>query len=100
MKLTGNVADCGSMTKHGEVMMRSGARGNDGDIGWILPVTRIQEELGMQALYKADGSAVLIAPSGQELALRNIKDSITLIGIPLKKSAENSRRAISREGSV
>ena len=70
MKLAGNVVDYGYMTKYGEVMMKSGARGDESDIGWILPVTRIQDELGMQALYKADGTAVLISPSGQELALK------------------------------
>ena len=70
MKLAGNVADHGYMTTYGEVMMRSGSRSDESDIGWILPVTCFQDELGMQALYKADGTAVLISPSGQELALK------------------------------
>ena len=51
--------------------MKNGARGDEHDIGWILPVTGIQDGLGVQALYKADGTAVIIAPSGQELALKN-----------------------------
>ena len=41
--------------------MKSGARGDESGIGWILPTTRIQDELGMHALYNADGTAVLIS---------------------------------------
>ena len=80
MKLARNVADYGYMTKYGEVMMKSGARGDESDIGWILPVPRIQDELGMQALYKADGTAVLISPSGQELALKKHQGLTVLDG--------------------
>ena len=70
MKLAGNAVDHGYMTKYGEVMMKSGINGSENDIGWILPVTRIQDEFGMQTLYKHDGSAVLIAPNGEQIPFR------------------------------
>ena len=38
---------------------------------WILPVSRLQDELGMSALYRAGGSAALIWPSGKEVTLSN-----------------------------
>ena len=50
-------------------MMKDGTASNATGSGWILPVARIQEELGMQALYKADAAAVLMWPGGDEIEL-------------------------------
>ena len=72
MKLAGNVTENGLMTATGEVMMRSSMKRGSYDIGWILPMSRMQEELGMEARWRGDGSAVLIYPDGTEIKL--IKD--------------------------
>ena len=72
MKLAGNVTEYGVMTVSGEVRMRSGMSRGAHDIGWILPMARIQEELGMEARWKCDGSAVLLCPDGKEVQL--VKD--------------------------
>ena len=65
MKLAGNVTENGLMTATGEVMMRSSMKRGDYDIGWILPMSRMQEELGMEARWKSDGTPVLIYPIGE-----------------------------------
>ena len=72
MKLAGNMTEYGAMTTYGEVMMKGGMNQGTHDIGWILPMARIQEELGMEARWKSDGSAVLMYPDGEEVKL--VKD--------------------------
>jgi len=69
MKLAGGVVVPGVMTKLGEVMMKGGARKNEFDVAWILPVSRTQEELGIKARWRGDGSAALIYPSGDVMEL-------------------------------
>ena len=69
MKLAGNVTQPGLMTDIGEVMMRDGLKRNDYDIGWILPVSRIQEELCVEARWRGDGTAALYFPDGKVVEL-------------------------------
>ena len=59
----------GVMAKLGEVMMKEGMRRNDYDIAWILPVSRMQEELGIEARWRGDGTAAFIYPTGDAIEL-------------------------------
>ena len=43
-----------------------------GEDVWILPMSRLQEELGMSAIYRSGGSAALIWPDGKEILLNRI----------------------------
>eukprot|EP00974_Lingulodinium_polyedra_P012684 1228542-Lingulodinium_polyedra.AAC.1 len=36
----------GAMTEHGEVLMYNGQPKTERDIGWVLPICRLQDELG------------------------------------------------------
>ena len=47
MKLAGNATLSGLMTDIREVMMKGDMKMNDYDIAWILPVSRMQEELNV-----------------------------------------------------
>eukprot|EP00974_Lingulodinium_polyedra_P060305 5813085-Lingulodinium_polyedra.AAC.1 len=67
MKIAGNSTHGAVMTEHGEVMMQSVQNKSDDDIGWILPVCRLQDDLGMAIAYQADGKTVLRAPDGQKV---------------------------------
>ena len=49
-KLARNVTENGLMTSTG------GMKKGDHDIGWIPPMGRVQEELGMKAKWKRDGT--------------------------------------------
>ena len=69
MNLAGPVVVPGIRTKLGEVMMKEGMRRNDYDIAWILPVSRMQEELGIEARWRGDGTAALIYPTGDTIEL-------------------------------
>ena len=53
MKLAGNVEQPGFMTDIGEVMMNVGLTINGYAIAWILPVSRMQEELNVEARWRA-----------------------------------------------
>ena len=68
MYLAGNIVVSGAMTKFGEVMMQTG-RHNDYDIAWIIPVCRLQSELGYDVLYKRDNSCILISPEGNTIII-------------------------------
>ena len=59
----------GAMTKLGQVMIKEGMRRHDCDIAWILPVSRMQEELGIEARWRGDGTAALIYPTGDTIEL-------------------------------
>ena len=69
MNLAGNVTVQGAMTPLGEVMMKEGMRMNNCDISWILPVNRMQDELGIEARWRGDGTAALMWPSGEAIEL-------------------------------
>eukprot|EP00974_Lingulodinium_polyedra_P109387 10584657-Lingulodinium_polyedra.AAC.1 len=56
----------GGCGQHEEVMMQSVQNKSDYDIGWVLPVCRLQDELGVAIEYQADGKTVLRAPDGQK----------------------------------
>eukprot|EP00974_Lingulodinium_polyedra_P056719 5456357-Lingulodinium_polyedra.AAC.1 len=43
------------MTEIGEVMMYGGQPKTKSDIGWILPICRLQDELGTAVEYQSDG---------------------------------------------
>eukprot|EP00974_Lingulodinium_polyedra_P049232 4732114-Lingulodinium_polyedra.AAC.1 len=58
------------MTEHGEVMMQNSQPKNDFDIGWILPVCRLQDELGMGVEYQTGGKTFLVTPDGDRLELK------------------------------
>ena len=51
----------GYFTRWGEVMMNNDGLVTGEDV-WILPMSRLQEELGMSAIYRSGGSAALIWP--------------------------------------
>eukprot|EP00974_Lingulodinium_polyedra_P015474 1498405-Lingulodinium_polyedra.AAC.1 len=47
MKIAGNSTHGAIMTERWEVMMQSVQNKSDYDIGWVLPVCRLQDEFGM-----------------------------------------------------
>ena len=69
ISMAGDRTRPGYLTDWGEVMMSNDGL-TKGEDTWILPVSRLQEELGMSAVYRAGGSAALIWPSGKEVTLR------------------------------
>ena len=69
MQLAGHVMQEGMMTGNGEVMIKTDNPKSTHDIGWIFPMIRGQAELGMEARWRCDGTAVLIHPSGEEVPL-------------------------------
>ena len=69
MKLAGNVVKPAAMNQFGEVMIKDSQQKGQYDIGWILPVSRMQDELGIAVRWKGDGTAVLIYPTGDEVKL-------------------------------
>jgi len=68
MELAGNVAVAGVMAKYGEGMMKDGVATNSG-VEWILPVSRMQEELGVEARWRGNGTAALIIANGCQIEL-------------------------------
>ena len=42
---------------------------NDSDIAWILPATRMQEELNVEARWRGDGTVGLYFPDGKVVEL-------------------------------
>ena len=69
MKLAGNVTKATAMNQFGEVMIKDSQPKGQYDIGWILPVSRLQDELGITISYRGDGSSVLVYPTGDEVIL-------------------------------
>eukprot|EP00975_Prorocentrum_lima_P056894 11937928-Prorocentrum_lima.AAC.1 len=49
LKLAGGVVTKGAMTQYGESM--PGASDNKSDVGWIVPVCRLTNELGMKLIW-------------------------------------------------
>ena len=52
MKLAGNVTRATAMNQFGEVMIKDSRPKGQYDIGWILPVSRLQDELVMTIAYR------------------------------------------------
>ena len=69
MKLAGNVTVPGVIAGFGDVVMKGNYRRHGNGILWIPPVSRIQEELGMEARWSGDGTATLVYPGGDEVEL-------------------------------
>eukprot|EP00974_Lingulodinium_polyedra_P113432 10980919-Lingulodinium_polyedra.AAC.1 len=53
------IAEGAMMTEHGEVMMQNNQPRSDINIGWILPVCRLQDELGLGVEYQTGGKTFL-----------------------------------------
>ena len=62
MKLAGGAQVPGTVTTVGEVMVNDSFNNTGADITRILPVRRMQAELGSDARWKTDGAAVLLDP--------------------------------------
>eukprot|EP00975_Prorocentrum_lima_P062656 12886785-Prorocentrum_lima.AAC.1 len=52
LKLAGGVVAKGAMTHYGEIM--PGANDEKSDIGWVVPVCRLTNELGMKMVWSTD----------------------------------------------
>eukprot|EP00975_Prorocentrum_lima_P002285 498799-Prorocentrum_lima.AAC.1 len=59
MKVAGNSTQGAMMTDLGEVMMQGGQPKTKYDIGWIVPVCRLQDELGATVEYQSNGQTVV-----------------------------------------
>ena len=68
ISLAGERTRIGYRSGWGEVMMEQKGTVELED-AWIMPMSRLQEELGMAALYRSDGSAVLIWPDNNVILL-------------------------------
>ena len=84
LSMAGDRTIPGYLTEWGEVMMNDGDGSTKGEEAWLLPVSRLQEELGMPALYRAGGSAALIWPNGKEVTLRKMAGCSTCDGKTLR----------------
>ena len=68
LSLAGNSVRVAIMNEFGELMMEE-EKPTPSDIGWILPVSRLQGELGMGVMWNPDGTADLLHPDGQRTSL-------------------------------
>ena len=68
-KLAGHITRPGYMTDIGGVMMQEDLKKNDYDIAWILPVSRLQEELNVAVRWRSDGTVGLYFPDGKVVEL-------------------------------
>ena len=66
------------MNEYGELMMEEDGTPTQSDIGWILPVSRLQNELGIGVAWNPDGSADLLRGNGVRTKLI-IDDGLTFI---------------------
>ena len=69
MKVAGNPVKPAIMNQFGEVMMKDSFPRGQYDIGWIPPVCRMQDEVGLEVKFKRDGTAALVYPTGDEVTL-------------------------------
>ena len=70
MKVAGNSTQGAMMTDLGEVMMQGGQPKTKYDIGWIVPVCRLQDELGAAVEYQSDGQTVVRLGDGKRLEMK------------------------------
>ena len=68
LRLAGGFLKAAAMNQYGEIMMKDGDNDVAGDLGWILPVSRIVAELGMTFKWTQKGPE-LIYPSGEVISL-------------------------------
>ena len=57
------------MARPGEVVLRTGKKQGGHNIGWILSMWSMHEELDMEARYLPGGNAVLVFPNGDDVEL-------------------------------
>ena len=77
LSMAGDRTRPGYLTDWGEVMINNDGLTKGADT-LIIQVSRLHEELGMSALYRAGGSAVLTWPNGREVTL-NRSDGLQYI---------------------